>query len=729
MFHKTMPIKFNSLILSALLLMLPVQVIKAEMIKLPIKIDFPLVHQLMLSQLFKGKLASTEILNDPSGCSEIILSDSKLSELNSHLQINSRLNAKLAVKMLDRCVPLLSWEGYAQITSKPIIKKDNPRLIYLQVINSQLINKDNEILTEGVLWEQAKKQLHPLFEQFHLDLTPSINELNSFLPLILPKHSQTQMSDILNSLHLNNIQIANDGILTDLAFELNTIPQIKQAEQPLTDLELNQWQEQWQSMDALLTHTIKYYAAATELEDLKLTLLDILIGARYELVTALQQQQSKDPVRHWFISSWSKLIPVIKQITSEKPEHATLALLTLMTASDALQALDKVGPSLGLDISIDGLRRLARMLNQTPNIDPLNYDEALDPDLLNLFQFNFKTEPQSQSILNLWPISSAIAANDRPLDQWLSSNQNLDSYLLKVRKLLLTASRKAVMHSKLTAQQKDVFKKMLLTTAWQESCWRQYVVKQNKIVPLRSSTGDTGIMQINEKVWRGFVDPNKLRWDIHYNIETGSNILLNYMTRYAIKNAEHKQPGGIDNLARATYSAYNGGPGQISRYRNSKTFKEYKKIDRAFYTKYQKVKQGNELAVAECLGETKANKTLLPTKKLPVAKTAKKNLQALSGVRKKLIQNEKWIKQQPANYYTLQMGSFSSQPAAIHFIKQQTITGNYAIYQQTINKQSHHTVIYGHYSTRSRAENETALFISVKPWLRPFKAIQEIIKN
>ena len=40
--------------------------------------------------------------------------------------------------------------------------------------------------------------------------------------------------------------------------------------------------------------------------------------------------------------------------------------------------------------------------------------------------------------------------------------------------------------------------------------------------------------------------------------------MLNYLTRSAIRKAEDKQPGG--NLARATYSAYNGGPGNANRW-------------------------------------------------------------------------------------------------------------------------------------------------------------------
>jgi hypothetical protein len=475
-------------------------------------------------------------------------------------------------------------------------------------------------------------------------------------------------------------------------------------------------------MDALLTHTIKLYAEATELKDLRLALFDILLDARHQLQEALQQDQSDDPVRHWFINSWSQLAPVLKQISAENPKHATLSLMTLITATDALHTLDKLGPAFGLDISIDGLRRLARMLNNAQVDDPLKYDEALDPELLRLFQFNSGSDKGRHSMMNLWPISSAFAANNRPLNRWIPDTKELGDYLIGVRKLLLKTAKQSMAKSDLTSAQQDIFKKLVMATAWQESCWRQYQVKKDKIVPISSSTGDTGIMQVNEKVWRGFVDLHKLRWDIDYNVETGSNILLNYLTRYAIKRGEHKQRGGLDNLARATYSAYNGGPGQISRYRNSKTAKRHRKVDQAFHKKYLAVKQGNELNVAECLGQSKLGKTLSASKKKSVAILSKKSQQA-----KKQIHNEKWIKQQPEKYFTLQIGVFSSKQTAIDFIQQQSVMGNYAVYLQRKNRQSQYAVIYGYYSTRQRAKKESTRFKQTKPWIRPFKDINKLI--
>jgi hypothetical protein len=109
-------------------------------------------------------------------------------------------------------------------------------------------------------------------------------------------------------------------------------------------------------------------------------------------------------------------------------------------------------------------------------------------------------------------------------------------------------------------------------------------------------------MQINERVWRGFYDMQKLRWDSDYNSNAGAEVLMNYLIKYAVKRGEQNQPGGLTNLARASYSAYNGGPRQVSRYRRTDVPSAHQKIDVLFWDKYQQVDAGHELNVAGCLG-------------------------------------------------------------------------------------------------------------------------------
>jgi hypothetical protein len=177
----------------------------------------------------------------------------------------------------------------------------------------------------------------------------------------------------------------------------------------------------------------------------------------------------------------------------------------------------------------------------------------------------------------------------------LPDPKDLERYLTAVRNMLTELSEKLATKSNLSDEHKPLYRQIVFTAAWQESCWRQWIKKGT---PVASTTGDVGLMQVNRNTWRSIYDLKGLNGDIQYNGNAGGEILLYYLTKYAIRKNEDKQAGG--NLARATYSAYNGGPGALGRYRGVRQSPTWKKVDEAFWEKFKAVSAGNEMAVKSC---------------------------------------------------------------------------------------------------------------------------------
>ena len=694
-------------------------------IAVPIKLDYPLLRQLLIKQLFTIPGQSAEILNDPSGCSQVVLANPRLGEKSSDLEILTEVEARLGVKLGGSCTNLLQWEGSAGFLVRPIIQP-GATSVRLKPIDSWLVAPDGGKITSGRIWDLAKVSFHPLFSRFTLDLAPSIKAVAMVLPGILPRQSSLQLQKIVNSLRLSGIQISPTGLDVSIDFEIEELAEQPHSEAPLTDKELQQWETRWQMMDALFTLAVKHYASATSHQELRHTLLENLLDSRHRLSEALTAptSRSNDPVRRWFLDSWKRLNPVIRRIGLEQTGQEPLVWISLLAATDVLYALDRIAPSVGLEISADGLRRLARLVNEKAGTDTLRYDQAVDPELQRLFQLP-PAEPEQPSGRQFpkGPVRSPLpgASTDR-LNRWVPGKNHLDEYLPLVSALLTETAEEALETSKLQPPVAKLFRELVLATAWQESCWRQYVTNKNKLEPLRSSTGDVGLMQINEKVWRGLYDIQNLRWDIAYNSRAGTRVLLDYLVEYALKQGEHKRPGGLDNLAKATYSAYNGGPGQVSRYRNPGVSSTHKRIDAAFWKKYLQVKAGNELNVAECLdGE--------PTDSAGKGSASKSARKSADGKKKEAaagIADEGWVLAQDDNRFTLQLAVFSERQSAQKFIAQKSLSGQVAIYWVRKGQTNRFAVLYGSYGTRTDADRDLRRLKHLKPWLRQFGEIRKI---
>ena len=108
-------------------------------------------------------------------------------------------------------------------------------------------------------------------------------------------------------------------------------------------------------------------------------------------------------------------------------------------------------------------------------------------------------------------------------------------------------------------------------------------------------------MQINQRVWRGLYDIDDLRWDIHYNIRAGCEILELYFTRYALGRMRRGEKIHPNIIARAVYSMYNGGPSQFRKFLRRYKRKRHYRSDRLFYQKYRWVLAGKMNLLAGCL--------------------------------------------------------------------------------------------------------------------------------
>lgn len=373
----------------------------------------------------------------------------------------------------------------------------------------------------------------------------------------------------------------------------------------------------WQQWDSFLTNVVKKLGENFQPAQ-RDQLSEVFLDARYQLVQAAYSGAS-DPVPQLFVDTWNRLSPIVKQAIPGAAQQTAGQYTSFIRAMDAASSVSGLGQRLGIfRITPDALRGAAQLLG-AGGADPLAYLLDVDTGLRDLLGFTAAlpaSRPSSlleQGRLERWRqkasaamrtlgLRSAHAAEtdmDR-LNEWVPEIQEISDYLLEVRKLLVATSDRVLAKSSLASEHRQLYRRIVFATGWQESCWRQFIKKGQKLTPLASSTGDVGLMQVNRIVWRNLYDIKGLNGDMSYNGNAGAEILHNYLTRYAIRKNEDKQPGG--NLARATYSAYNAGPGGLARYRGVRQSPTWKKVDEAFWTKFQAVSLGQELAVKSCYG-------------------------------------------------------------------------------------------------------------------------------
>ena len=541
----------------------------AGQLEIPLRVPIEVVQKALAAQL----PASPNAVYREGPCRFLNLDAPALSAADGEIRLATPGSGALGVELFGRCQNAADWQGTMHVRLVPRI--DETGHLRLRIVDSRLVDSRGR---KGVplVWELAKKQVHPRLEGFSYDIGVSRNAMLSVLRTAAPA---------LETLRLLQPRVEASQIVVPIAIDIPdawlasaaagaTAPAASTA--PLTDAELEALDKALQPWDAFLAYVIKQLAHDSENPELRQRLFTLLLDSRYRLAAILagEERTSGDPVRALFIETWGELRTIL----------ADARYSLFLDAGDALVALDRAAPGLSATISADGLRQLARSLAPGASGDPLAYDEGVDPELGSLFDVpeppRSADAPVEKSWLDLF-IRSAYAA-DTPLDRWVPSREELALYEPRIGALLRRAAASELERAALAAPYDAMYRNMVPTTALIESCWRQYVTRSGKVRYLRSQSGSIGIMQINQVVWRGFYDVQRLRWDTAYNVRAGAQILMRYTKDYAVPYAQ--KSGDPNHVPRATYAVYNAGPRAVGRFARQPPHPREQRVDERFRT-------------------------------------------------------------------------------------------------------------------------------------------------
>lgn len=606
--------------------------LSARELEVPVRFEQAFLRHLLAEQVYTDASNEARVWDDGKDCNFLTLSNPEVGFKEGRVRTKTAARARIGTVLGKYCLSIVNWNGFMEIDQQPFLT-GTVDVVEFRVTDSRIYAGENESKgVFGALWDWSKKYVHPRFNRLHLELFSITNELREILPMVFPQ-DPGRTGRLVDSVQVGRAEIIGDRIELGIHFAIPEgvtpvrTPPVDEPEPELTPEELNLWNQSWQQWDAFLTAVIKRAGTDAEVRSLRAALLAVLLDARLDILEVLAGGPARgpDPVPELFTLTWERLSPELRSLSGALPLSPALRYFGFIAAADALSAIQAVGQQTGFVLSANALRRLARIIAATEGFDPLYYGTAVDAELRTLFGFG---EPLPLPALNQ-PLTRikgttlhygggpgpalmylpVLMVRENHYDQlaaqlngWVPTIKRLNEYLPLVQQLLDQIVRETLRVKQLDAQYRELYRPLVLATAWQESCWRQFVKVKGKITPIRSNAGAVGIMQINQHVWRGFYDVESLKHDVGYNALAGSEILHHYLVDYAVAKGEYKQAGGYDNLARATYAMYNGGPRQMARYRNANTAKSLRAIDEAYWKKFETIRSGNVMAVAECYG-------------------------------------------------------------------------------------------------------------------------------
>lgn len=342
----------------------------ADPYTLPLQLNYGLLKKAIVSQLFKGEGGSADVWHDKHDCSFLKLYNPQISGVNGQIRLINDVQARFGTGFGGQCIPVLAWEGALETFQQPTVSADR-NVLSLPVTKANAYDKQGRQLTIDKLQDLLTKVAAPKLASVKVDLNESRDDMERTLMSYLPPENEPEVKQILSTLRFNSAEANDSGIKIAVSFDAPIKKSAPKPEAPLTAAEQQQWQTVWKEWDGFFTKTINQATSETKSPELRNTLNAVLAESRSAFEAGLKSQGNNgtDPVRLFFTQTWEKLTPQLQLLAKELPEAESLRYLTFIAATDVIYQLEAVGAPFGLEITSDGLRRLARLILRNNHAD------------------------------------------------------------------------------------------------------------------------------------------------------------------------------------------------------------------------------------------------------------------------------------------------------------------------------------------------------------------------
>lgn len=336
----------------------------ADQFTLPVQLDYSLIKKALVTQLYKGAGNTAELWNDKQGCSYLKLSDPQVSGQKGQIKLLNNLQARFGTGLGGQCVTLFEWAGVLETLQQPTINAAQS-VLSLPITKVTATDREGRSVSNNKIQELINRVAEPKLSAVKIDLNESRADIEKTVSEFLPEENAAEVKEMLNSLTVSSAEANENGVAIKLGFNAPAKVKTKKPSAPLSDAELKQWQANWMEWDEFLSKAIQQAADDAKSPELRDTLMEILLESRSAIQAGLKEHDAEgdDPVRVLFTHTWERLAPQLKTLAKELPEIQGLRYMTFIAATDVIYELESLGAPFGVDISSDGLRKLARILN------------------------------------------------------------------------------------------------------------------------------------------------------------------------------------------------------------------------------------------------------------------------------------------------------------------------------------------------------------------------------
>jgi hypothetical protein len=223
-----------------------------------------------------------------------------LRSVEGRLHLTAPGAGALGLQVLGKCQNAAAWRGSMHFTLEPQL--DAAGRLRMRIVDSRLADAGGSSPGLGLIWELAKRQVHPRLQSFSFDVGGLRTALVGVVRSAAPPAERASMEQALGTLQLLEPQVGAAEIALPIAVDLPdawlAAPAAAPAA-PLTEAELEALEQALEPWDAFLAYSIKELGRDSLDSRLRQRLFTLLLDSRHQLSAMLAGEAAAagDPAR------------------------------------------------------------------------------------------------------------------------------------------------------------------------------------------------------------------------------------------------------------------------------------------------------------------------------------------------------------------------------------------------------------------------------------------------
>src|SRR5215212_9939859 len=183
----------------------------AAPLEIPLRVPLELVREALAKQLAAQSGPGGDIWRE-GACRFFTLQPPMLEAAETGLLLVAPGKAMIGAEVLGKCASAADWVGTPRF--------DDAGILRVRILDSTLVDARGDKAASGLIWEQAKRQIHPRIEGFSYDLGASRSALVKLLRGVTPPAQIEAMETMVNQLQVREPRIEKTHVVVPIALEI-----------------------------------------------------------------------------------------------------------------------------------------------------------------------------------------------------------------------------------------------------------------------------------------------------------------------------------------------------------------------------------------------------------------------------------------------------------------------------------------------------------------------------